>query len=277
MAGGGAKEAARKAAYAARWLPRMPGDWLAWRRGHLAGGYRRVYQYHVPKTGGTSLTRSFLALGGEDAAAVHARVVEREPHATRSGPYVFVAHDPRALRRGHYLYGWAHHPIWFFTAPPGTFTVAVLRDPLRRLVSWYRYLSDPGADEGMPEGLDRAGLTGAEQGFTVLLDHIHENNLLTQLDMFSKDHDPEEAARRIRSLSAYFFTEDYERGVTEVGRRLGLPLVPRRERQSTGEDWPGADELARARTMLEPEYRLMDLLRKEPGALIGAVPDPPPV
>ncbi len=258
--------------YGRFWLPRMPGDYLASRRYTLPGGYRRVLHRHVAKTGGTSLNRSFLALGGENVDAVHGRILPREPTATRSGRYVFVARDPRALRRGHYFFAWTSHPVWFVEAPPLTFEVSVLRHPLDRVLSLYRYLSDPGADSGLPI---TAGpwRNLVRDGFDGFIERIPANNLHQQLDVFSRGHDPKEAAERIRALGAYFFTECYDAGLSELARRLQLPLRQRRDRVSTGPP-PAvtADQRQRLVTMLEPEFELLELLREDPGPLLGQVP-----
>ena len=55
----------------------------------LPGGLRRVYLYHVRKTGGSSLFGSFLALGGEDPRDVEERMGASFLRTTTSGMYVF--------------------------------------------------------------------------------------------------------------------------------------------------------------------------------------------
>jgi hypothetical protein len=264
----------RALSYGRKWLPRLPADVWWSRHYELDGGHRRVFHVHVAKTGGTSLSRSFLGVGGEDVDEVHHRMMATEPRATRSGPYVLVAHDPRALRRGWYFFGWSNHPIWYVAPPDDTFTVTVLRDPMARVLSLYRYLSDPRADDGLPRSAGRWRRM-TRGGFAAFLDRIPPNNLHGQLNLFSRAHDPHEAATRIRQLSAYFFTESYDLGVQALADRLHLPLTVRRDRVSAAESEPAPEQLTRLRQMLEPEYRLLDLLREDPGNRIGPVPHPP--
>ncbi len=268
-------EVRRRLAYARAWLPRMPGDYLASRRIRLPGGYRRVYHHHVPKTGGTSLHRSFLALGGEDPAVVHERAFET-PSATRSGPYVYVTRDPRALARGHYFFGWSHEPAWFVHLPSKTFTVTVLRDPAERVLSLYRYLCDERADTGLPVPADHHARSFTQDGFVTFLDRFPRNELHKQLDLFSRGHDPREAAQMVRGCSLYFFNESYTQGMEALSRRLDLPLEVRRDRVSVGEARPSPSEMDVLYTRLEGEYEMLDELRKDPGpGLVGEVPRSP--
>ncbi len=257
-----------------RWAPRFGVDALVARRTRLPGGARRVYLYHVRKTAGTALATAFMALGGEDPAAVYARLGPR-PHVTRSGDRVYATYEAAVLRRGDYFFGWSHQPWWHLDLPGRTFTVTVLRDPVERVVSLYRYLADPASDAGLPfpaPGSDRAW---AADGFGPFLDRLPPGTLCNQLYTFSRDLEPGEAAERIRATSLWFFTADFAAGLAELGRRLDLPLVPHRARVSTPSgDGPTAAERARLRRALEPEYELLARLRARPGpGLVGAVPE----
>lgn len=256
-------------------MPRLPGDALAARRSARAlspSGFRRVYLFHVRKTAGTSLAMSFLALGGEDPRAVFARMATR-PHTTRSRGRVFVHHERALLQQGHYLFGWSHHPWWYLKLPPATFTVTVLREPLERLVSLYAYLADARSDEGLPFPAPAEDRKWAEGGFSAFLDRVPANAALNQLHTFSESRCPEEAAERIRGLDAYFFTANYRQGLSSLVRRLGLPLVERTERASVATVGLSGAELARARDVVADEYRLLDLLRRDPGpSLVGTLP-----
>jgi hypothetical protein len=55
------------------------------RRYVLNDGYERVYLHHIRKAGGSSLTASFLALGGEDPLAVEQRIKDGWLKVTRPG------------------------------------------------------------------------------------------------------------------------------------------------------------------------------------------------
>jgi hypothetical protein len=247
---------------------------------------RRIYQIHVPKTAGTSLENAFLALGGEDPVAV----AVRSYHALkqRSGPYTFITNPensrPFVFRMARYTFGSSHLPAWQLRLRPNTFTITILRDPISRVISLYRYFADDRADEGQAYPspamvrLKPGEREWATDGFSRFLDRADKVSLLNQLYMFSSRFDPVEAAARVRTCSLYFFTENFKDGLTALSHHLGLPLVPRADRVSTWDSRPTDNELSRLRDMLDPEYQLLELLRAEPGSgLVGSVPQGGPV
>jgi Sulfotransferase family len=256
--GGGARLVRRVAAAAER-AARRRADAVRSKDVRLPGGYRRIYHVHVRKTGGTSVNRAFLALGGEDPMVVHRRM-GHALHATSSGAMTFAAHDVPMLRAGRYFYGWHHAPAWSFELPADTFTFTVLRDPTARVVSLYRYLADPAADADEPFPAGRAERRRAADGFGAFLERSAPEDLCHQLWMFSATMDVEEAAARIQGCSAWLLTEDLDRSLPLLGSRLGLELAPRRDRRSLGATdvvGPHADRLAE---LLAPEYELFALL-----------------
>ncbi len=75
--------------------------------------------------------------------------MKHAPFCTSSGPYRFAYQDPPLLRHGYFFFGYGHESVSSVGATPGkTFTITILRDSVDRVVSLYRYLADPRADEG---------------------------------------------------------------------------------------------------------------------------------
>ena len=222
----------------------------------LPGGYRRIYCHHVRKTGGTSLHRSFMALGGEDPAAVHDRLAATPGNRTVSNGLAFVAHSGELLEDGSYFYGWSHVPAHEIRLPPATFTVAILRDPAERVLSHYQMLLY-GTRGAYPFPHSRQEGELAESGFEHFLDALPREELLRQLFMFSASFDVGEAAARLRGCSHLFLTEEYETGLAELAEMLLLPLTMRREREAARRAQLGVDDLRRLTALLEPEYDLL--------------------
>ncbi len=250
---------------------RRSGDRRAVATPRFPGGFKRVYHFHVRKTGGTSLNRAFLGLGGEDPGDVHWRM-RGALHATRSNGFVFVAHDAPLLARGEYTYGWHHAPAWTMTLPPETFTVTVLRDPISRVLSLYRYLVDPHADDGQPFRAGKMERLRAIGGFESFVRSTPTEDLLTQLHMFSSRLDPGEAADRVRCCSAWFMTEHLDQGVDDLNQRLGVALAHRWDRRSRPDDALRVEHGDLLRTVLAPEYDLLRMLGT--GSDQRARPDP---
>ena len=208
-----------------------------------------------------------MSLGGENPDDVHWRM-RRALHAARSGGRVYVAHDRRLLQEGHYFYGWDHAPAWSISLPAHTFTVTVLRDPVARIVSLYRYLSDDTADDRQPFRAGRAERSMAADGLGKFLDRLPKEEGLKQLHMFSASLNVSEAVDRIRDCSGWFMTDEFDVGIQELGRRLNLGLPRRWDRKSVGECDVGreADRLAE---MLRLEYELLDQLERDPVRRLG--------
>jgi len=222
-------------------------------------GSHRVYCHHIRKTAGTSLHNSFIALGGEDPMTVQHRMEASRMFRTKSGRYIFATGHRIVLERGDYFYGWSHLPAHQVALPPRTFTVTVLRDPVARVVSFYKYLV-AGDAPATPFNVAMWERRLADDGFGAFLDRVPRRSLLAQLYTFSARYDVSEAADTLRACSFVLSTEAFDKGIEELGSRLALPLLPRHERvtptaQETSH--PSEAELLRLRELLEPEYQLL--------------------
>ena len=241
-------------------IPYAIGQRRIGRRYRLNDGFERVYLHHTRKTGGTSLSESFLTLGGEDPLTVKRRMRDGWQMA-RTGDFVVTAHHRRALRRGCYFFGWSHFPAWSVRLPNRTFTVTILRDPEARVLSLYRYLLDPRADADQPFAAPARERQSAADGFDRFLDRLAVPELLGQLQMFSRRRDPEEAAAGIEGCSLAFPVDRMEEGLATLSKLIGRRLSPRHERRSVASFEPSDAQRSRLREALEPEYALMGLLR----------------
>jgi hypothetical protein len=227
----------------------------------LPDGSRRVYCYHVRKTAGTSLSFSFLDLGGEDPLDVWRRMSTARLHRTTSGRYAFASYVPAVLSEGAYFFGRSHHSFDDQPLPAGTFTVTVLRDPLDRAHSYFDYLAagDPLGAPGPPLNRERRW---AANGIDAFLDRVPDVHLLNQLGTFSRRFDVSEAADRIAGCSSVLSSADFGRGLSELGHRLDLPLIEHRARVTTARSVLSVTQRDRLRERLEPEYELMRRLEQ---------------
>jgi Sulfotransferase family len=239
--------------------------------------YERVYHYHIRKTAGTSLNAAFWALAGLDLREISDRS-EVEGNGLK-----LVRGNVELIEKGDYLFANSHQPAYRLRLPPATFTVTILRDPVSRVISYYRYLlwarSDSAAGEEEPfigEVLaESAFLDGArsplarlrrrppgrEVSFGEFLERVPPHRLLTQLHMFSERLDPAEAAERTMACSAVCFTETFAADLKRLALRLQLDLEEKRERSFGEEVELADDELALLHERLAPEQAMIDRVR----------------
>ena len=219
--------------------------------------YKRVYHYHVRKTAGTSLNSAFWAFGGLDLLTMgDANVVERNG-------LKFVRHDPRLISAGDYFFANSHRPAYQLSIPPETYTITILRDPVSRVVSYYRYLlwarANPKAREIEPaiDGL-RAETAILGGGFSDFLSSIPPYRLMQQVFMFSERMDPMEAADRVLTCTAVCFTETFSDDLKKVAQELDLDLQEKQERRFGEKVALTEDETALLRERLAPEYGMIE-------------------
>lgn len=139
--------------------------------------------------------------------------------------------------------------------------MTVLRDPVARVLSLFRYLADPESDRGHAFGAPPADRDMAVDGFDRFLDRISQTELLNQLYMFSQQLDCEEAAEHISRCSLVFFLDDMSGGMRLLSEVVGRPLPERAERRSSLRFQPTEAQLDRLREALAVEYALMDRVR----------------
>lgn len=229
-------------------------------RYRFPGGYRRIYHYHIRKTGGTSLNHMFLSLGGEAGADVYAGLSDAPGFSLISGDKVFVGWNKREIEQGNYFYAFSHTPVYSLNLPDKTFTVTCLRDPVQRVLSHYKMLLETQRNASKPRWFDtEAAWLG--DNLSEFLTRIPQQHLLNQLYMFSTSFDVDEAFERIVDCSHWFLNERFDEGVRTLSAKLGIPLVGLHVRQSTIDPQITPAEMGELRQRLEPEYRLYDRLR----------------
>lgn len=228
----------------------------------LPDGSTRIYLFHIRKTAGTSLVRSFLALGGEEPSAVERRISKSLMSYTRSGDYIFTC-GRGTLRQGDYYFGWSHIAGHRLQVPSGTFTIALFRDPVARVLSYYRYLlagDSNQTDMAWRVQEDERALAG--ERFSDFLNNIPDELLLNQVYMFSPRFNVSEAEEKILECSAIMMTETYENDLRNLATMLGLELEHRRDRITASTSAAVDDDHMDAlRERLAPEYELLEKLR----------------
>lgn len=228
-------------------------------------GYDRMYHVHVRKSAGTSINAAFWKKVGYDLSTV-----KRKTQLIGNG-LVCVRNNKKGIEAGNYFYANSHAPYWSLTLPEKTYTFCVLRDPLARLMSLYRYYhwvqnldettarqSEPYYDSLMAESACVKG------GFDSFLDLADKSHLCNQLYMFSENYDSKEAIERCSELSDVFFQDSFNAAMNRLKEVSGLELEILHERKSGNR---GAlditnDQSERVNAMLRDSYAFYNAMRK---------------
>jgi hypothetical protein len=158
-------------------------------------------------------------------------------------------------------------PAHRLVLPADTFTVTVLRDPVNRLVSLYRYLKWIRDDASAPATEPAYGPNLIAEtewlgtSFGEFLSRVPRRHLLPQLFMFSERFDVDEATERIRRCDSVCYTESFAEDVGRLAGTLGLSLEIRHERKFGSPVELSPAEADRAKELLAPEHALLELVR----------------
>lgn len=226
-------------------------------------GYRRVYHIHVRKSGGTSLNHMFLAFGQEtdQNITMYKELAETKDHRLVRNGKVYVAWNNGLINQGNYFYAFSHLPLHLLKLPPHTFTVTILRDPLKRIISLYKMLVEY-RDNKIDHPTMKIQGPWLGESFDDFLGRIPPEHLLRQLYMFSPTFDVNESFERITNCSHFMFTEDFGTGIASLNSKLGIELQPIHIRQSQSAPSISEKQISRLRDMLAKEYELTTRLKE---------------
>lgn len=202
----------------------------------------------------------FFALGHADSQSLYRDLLQTPDRRIARNGMIFVRGNVRLINRGSYFYASSHAPLYKLRIPENTFTVTCFRDPVKRVVSLYNMFMDY-----FVNGVAHTGLAGKQKwlrgSFDDFLDRIPPEYLLNQIYMFSRRFDVDEAVAATRTLSHYFFTEDFDRGVEELSRKTGLHLRPVHVRKAAHEAEISERSLDGLRKRLTREYAFLETLK----------------
>jgi hypothetical protein len=220
------------------------------------GDYSRIYLYHVRKTAGTSLVFAITRLSQRDPHLIDRRLSRF--YFAQSHGYRFVADNEALIRQGSYFFAYSHLPAYTIEPPEvGTFKFTVLRDPIDRVVSLYRYLASPNADSSYSHKAMIEERRWATEGFDRFLDQVPLQHLRNQLHMFSKSSSVDEAVNCLNQLDLVLRTEYLDRDLHRLQEALDLRFSLTRERSSLLRFAPTDAQRNRLHDLLIPEFEIL--------------------
>ena len=227
----------------------------------LGTGSKRIYHYHIRKTGGTSLNHIFLSLDGAKAQSLYRDLTKSTDKRIFKSGKVFVGWNKNLIQKGNYFYAFSHIPKHKVRLSEDTFTITILRNPVERLISHYNMLLEyiKGSVKHPALEIEKKWM-GA--GFDEFLNNIPKKDLLRQIYMFSKHFNANEAFENIINCSHFFFTEDFSFGVKALSKKLDLDLKAIHIRKTKEKAKLNEKERAMLKAVLEPEINLYSRLRR---------------
>lgn len=222
----------------------------------------RVYHIHIRKSAGTSLNNLFL---GQSNLTLKEQW--REPLYIKEGK-VYIQHHKPYFEAGNYFYGSSHYPLWELHLPANTFTYCILRDPLERLISLYKYycwVSQVDAKEGY--ALDPSYFVLLKQhqllnkSFKEFVNNLSPKYLVAQLYTFDKGLDPNHAFELLKTVNKVYFFENVDFAISDLTQTLKLkPLKPARERSFSKVDFTvNESDKEYAKELLKDEFIFYEL------------------
>lgn len=227
---------------------------------HKLGG-RPVHLLHIRKTGGTSINFSFLALAGGDPRAVWLKMREDGVEVFNVGRFRFVTRNKELIEAGAYTYSHAHLPRHELDLGPEVFTVCSIRDPVDRLCSHYRMVSEY-VELGVKKSwLDRESQWLGE-GVVDFCRNMPVERRQAQLYCFSHSGNVAEATEVASRVSFLFNFAKFEESLMCLGKELGVNLKNFHERRTVQQDVSQYERDALADALYE-ELRLFESLRQQ--------------
>jgi len=223
-------------------------------------GYKRIYLIHIRKTGGTSLNHMFLSLGDSDAQSFYEDLARARGHRLMRNGKIFVGWNFRLINNGNYFYAFSHTPIHKLKLPEGTFTITCFRDPVQRIISHYQMLMNYSINH-IPHPCMATEGKWLGGSFDDFMDRIPQEHLMNQLYMFSESFNIDEALQRVNSVSHYFFSEAFSKGVQVLTKKIGLELTPVHMRKSQPFGEISENNLIRLKQKLVAEYLFLEKIK----------------
>ncbi len=231
------------------------------RKNWRSGEYSRVYMYHVRKTAGTSVGFAFMRFSGGDPHIIERRI-SRYRFAQYNG-YRYTGASA-LIRQGSYFFASSHDPAYTVHPPrAGTFRFTVLRDPIDRVVSLYRYLASPESDSSFSIRAPLSERRWAMHGFDEFLNEAPTSHVRNQLHMFSESASVDEAVDFLGKLNLVLRTEHLNNDISILERTLNLKLTLTRERSSILPFTPTSAQRDRLNELLAPEYAMLRQVYEE--------------
>lgn len=220
-------------------------------------GYDRIYFYHIQKTAGESLNNAFRELTDtENNIKEDAKLPRNRTFFVKNGR-IYVFHNRHLIQQGFYFYAASHVPSHQIKISPNTFRITLFRDPVARIISYYRMINHWEINDIFHPSRPRLR-NYIRGGFSYFINNIPKCELKAQLFMFSRRYDVNEAIDNLSNLNFIMLTEKFGEHLRVLSSSLGVNLKEFFEHSGYGAVKITDDDIDRLREILHDEYLLLE-------------------
>ena len=233
---------------------------------NLDSQFNRIYHYHVPKSGGTTLNMTIYKSYGYifDKNNLHNNFSEQASNlvsrSIKINNKVFLDHNKFLINRGHFYYAWSHYPYHEIFPHSDSFTVTTIRNPVNRVISLYKHslnLTNDSTDKHQKELF----LLKSDN----ILDFVKKLPVYHRygsLYFYSKKLDINEAFENLKTISEIVLDFDFDSVKSTFFERFNINLEFERENISEISYEPTKDEIIVLENLLEKEIELYLKIKK---------------
>jgi hypothetical protein len=207
----------------------------------------KIYFYHIPKTARTSINFTFFCLVCKDPQAFYDKINANGSVKLEGKLYVRDSHHQ--FNTGNFYYGFSHFRMHTLQIPKDVYTFTCLRDPIERVLSFYRALH-----YRKKQGQSRPDQKFLGNNLTQFIKQWPRDRLKAQLGMFSQAFDTRQALKNLKRLNKIIIMDHLQDGLSEMGRDLGLSLIMRHENKSHYDVEVTAQEMDVLKRLLKDDY-----------------------
>lgn len=226
---------------------------------YVFGDYRRVYHYHIMKTGGTSINHMFLALSGDDPSNLYTKLMNSSDGRIIEREYVYVAWNQLLVRLGLFSYAWSHRPYYKTWLPRNCYSITCIRHPYERLYSRYKHIH-ANIRSGRTGGHTSFELECASGTFSDYLSVVPDSELCHQLCFFSSKKNIDEAIYNLSKVDLVMMLPTLDADVRFLNEKLGLNLECLHVRKVSGafDGINGHEEFSSIKDRILPELEFFE-------------------
>jgi hypothetical protein len=186
-----------------------------------------IYHYHVRKTGGTTINFSFLSTVTNDPENIYEKITQTPGHYLEINKKGFTGWNTDVINSGKYFYGWSHTPYYNLNIPNNMITLTCFRDPIKRFISYYNMLMYYKKNNIKHPCMLTEGKWLGENilDFASNVEKFGKPHFKTQINMFSKSHNIDEALENINKIDYILMTETLNNDLKLLSSDLNLGLL----------------------------------------------------